>query len=130
MIPILSGLSCAKAAANIPGAAIARTLEPASLEKLRRVSFIGASRDTCASVARLLAYHKYISDIAASGFFGQCQSENDCPANRSVIYQTQQPRERRRRRDGIIIEYNDGAAPEYRATYRHRIAGWYNGWLH
>jgi hypothetical protein len=44
MIPILSGLSCASAGANTRGAAAARTEDPASLEKSRRVSFINASR--------------------------------------------------------------------------------------
>ena len=37
--------------------------------------------------ALLLAYHKYISNIASSGFFGLNKSRKRClPPNRLVIY--------------------------------------------
>jgi hypothetical protein len=53
VIPIRSGLSCARAGAKTPGAAAARTPLPASLENSRRVSFIGASPVVSAHLLRV-----------------------------------------------------------------------------
>jgi hypothetical protein len=77
-----------------------------------------------------LPYHRYIRNISASAF---CLQKQDCLPNRLVICQDHAaPRtaERRRRRMEITTSPMTDRQRQYRATYRERIAGWYNGWLH
>ena len=89
MMPIRSGLSCASAGANIRGRgggqkAGARKPGKIATRELHRYLPFGC----CASAVRCLPYHKYITDIASSAFFGRARDARKalCRPDRLVIY--------------------------------------------